>query len=68
MERISNREFGQFLENYWYRKIITGEWQDLRLGQAFLDTYYPDVSDPGLFHMKNPTNAALRIQRDYVEG
>lgn len=44
-------------EQRWRR----GEFGDVRLGQAFLNTYFPNVSDPDLYYETSRAKARAQI-------
>lgn len=47
-------------------------WQDthskyLRWGQYFLNTYYPNESNPKLYYEENPDKAMDLIRKEYID-
>jgi len=54
--------FQKFLNKYYN----SNEFKDLRLGQAFLNTFAPDVTDTELFYCSNDTQSTKMIYDKYL--
>ena len=50
----------------FYEDYAKGNLQHQRLGQAFLNRFYPAVSDSELFYEENDATAAAHIEEHYV--
>ena len=61
LRRISRKDVTDFYESY-----STGDYPHLRLGQAFLNRFYPHVSDSELFYENDDAIAAAHIEEHYV--
>ena len=51
----------------FYHDFYTGCYPNLRLGQAFLNRFFPGISDPDLFYTNDKKHACDLIQQYYVE-
>lgn len=63
IDKIPLNEFNRF-----YLRYNRGEWNGLRFGQAFLNTYFPSVADPEVFYCTDRTSAYEKIFNKYVIG
>jgi len=54
IQRKSLKTFQRFCRNYY-----TNQYPNQRFGQAFLNTYFPEVVDTELFYTEN-INVAIR--------
>ena len=63
LRRITKNEFQSFLHDYYHAP----ELHLLRMGQAFLNRFYPHITDHELFYEQNDTMALMLIERHYVE-
>ena len=61
LQRVSNVDAKIFYESY-----NKGDYPEERLGQAFLNRFYPYVTDSELFYETDPTKAAAHIEEHYV--
>jgi hypothetical protein len=60
--KITITELREFIENYYTKKWYTEQ----RFGQAFLNTYLPEVNNSELFYEKDNVVALMLIYRDYI--
>ena len=61
LQRVSHGDVTAFYESY-----KKGDYRNLRLGQAFLNSFYPAVSDSELFYEEDADIAARHIEEHYV--
>ena len=66
MKKVSEDDFTQFYVR-WYKTFYMKDDKTLRLGQAFLNEFYPSVSDPDVFYEKDETQAFAKIVDKYVK-
>ena len=52
---------------HFYHDFYSGCYPDLRLGQAFLNQFFPGIPDPDLFYTNDEKHACDLIQQYYVE-
>lgn len=55
-------KFSQFLIRFYQ-----GEFPHLRLGQAFINTFYPSVIHPELFYCEDNHKAVEMIIEQYIK-
>ena len=61
LQRVSRADVTTFYDSY-----SKGDYPALRLGQAFLNCFYPAVSDSELFYEEDAAVAAAHIEEHYV--
>jgi hypothetical protein len=64
MKKVSVERFNVFCHREFYGTHLH---ETLRLGQAFLNKFYPDTLDPELFYMKSNLDAIEYIYNHYLE-
>lgn len=64
MKPISMDAYVAFLRDYYNQK--ENKYKGQRLGQAFLNEFFPDVADPSLFYEGDDVQAGFKIM-EYIE-
>ena len=62
LRRITRDQFTGFLEDHYQ-----GKYPHLRIGQAFLNRFYPYVSDPEGFYSDDEIHTVDYIEQHYVQ-
>lgn len=62
LQRIPRKSVTDFYYDYYHTQQYTHE----RMGQAFLNRFFPGVSDSDLFHEVEDCEAAKHIEEHYV--
>lgn len=61
---VSQQDYNKWKMTVYYKNNKDG--QPLRLGQAFLNHFYPTVQDPTLFYCRDIKQADARIHEFYL--
>jgi hypothetical protein len=69
VKKITVREYQEWLYAYWANVRIARvrHQQYLRLGQAFLNKFYPTVIMPSLFYERDTTACARVIWQEFID-
>lgn len=65
MKRVTYAEFKVFEKDF--QKEYNGKYKGLRLGQAFLNKYFPDTADSQLFYCESVSKTYDYIFTNYVD-
>lgn len=58
------KELQSFIISY----KTTDEFKHLRLGQAFINKFFPSVIDPDIFYCQDDKEAIQKIYNKYIQG
>ena len=61
IKKVPYEEYLDFASKYWSNP------GSLRFGQAFLNTFFPEVKDPELFHKENASDCIVIIYNKYLD-
>lgn len=68
MKKTPWNRFEHFSVRYWVENDRIGNPGHLRLGQAFMNEFYPEIADPEVYYETDNNAAWLLIVERYVEG